>query len=619
MVVVQPAGDRSRRPPSSYHYHDRSSRNSQGNSGARVNYEDENHPPLKPRRLSYSQDSESTYTPHAVRSHYLVRHPHADDGPTQQDLALRSRTRDSDSAQPLISASDALSSRGSLPEQPPPTIITSGKEPTHGTSVHAQISAQTTTNSASRRLSESSFRSSLSGPLLQFANIPRNDWKAIESFVAKDSTILDAKEQLFLKEAILAFSIGKDEYARQCIHRIALLQQVEKCSVKTAIKTIKNIGERKSEAKDFLQTYDRIQTAAKERASAMPASVGPGVAQPSPPAPGLTPASTGTQISSDRRGDIRSHQRHTSMAGSDVRAQPANISAIYHRPSQPSAVYHQPDLSQGNPRTYPYPTQASPFAIGASPNTGTLDQTSSRPNDINSINYMVTASQAQSVSRESDESDDENATTPKPTSRPGGSIISIGTSDISVTGENTFPLPTNPQGQLDPRFQPRHHSFYKVGTVFSVLWHVPGSTEPPKGHLSEKRVLTAGKYGEPIYSTIRRMVVVREGHGYCVCIQINTYGGRGLKKFSRTPGEINNHSIIHMTDTQPFYIRDEPESNKRPIAVKKANQYQKLEPESRICYSQPSTVQHNVKAMPVGQVTRECLPYLVHYYKQANN
>jgi hypothetical protein len=209
------------------------------------------------------------------------------------------------------------------------------------------------------------------------------------------------------------------------------------------------------------------------------------------------------------------------------------------------------------------------------------------------------------------------------------------TTIFSVTGDNTFyDQPSQQgqqgqQGQLDSRFQPRSGAFYRLGTVFAVLWHVPGSTEPPKGNTGATRVLTVGKYGEPIYSTIRRMVVVREGHGFCVCIQINTYGGRGLKKFtSRTQkgeifitraqqAEIENHSIIHMADTNPSYINGEPSTSRKAIPVDRAASYQRLGSDSRLCYSQPSTVQHNVKAMHVGQVKREYLPWLVHYYNQA--
>lgn len=607
----------SRRAPSSYHHQVRGSRNPQENTGARVSYSDEDPPTSRTRRLSYSQDSEYTYTPNAPRSHYIERIVHHDDISTQEGLAIRPRAREADSAHENIIASDVHGIRRNLPE---PAIISSAGGTAHGTSVQTPISTQTTTHSTSARPSESSFRSSLSPTLQQFASIPRNDWKAIEVYVTKDDSILDAQQLLFLKEAIQAFSsIGKDEYAKQCVHRVALLQQVEGCSIKSALKKIKNIGERKSEAKDFLETYDRIQKAAKERAKAMPASAGTGVVQPSSLGP--TPAFPVNQISSVRRGDISSHQENTVVTGPDVRAQTANISASYHRASQPSNTDLQDDLRHRDPRNYQYqvPTQDSLFTAGSSPATRTLNQPSPRPNDVNPYNYTGTRPPVNLPSTKSDASDDESASTPKQTNRQSGSVASITTSEISVTGENTFPLPAGQHGQLDPRFQPRHHSFYKVGTVFSVLWHVPGSTEPPKGYTSEKRVLTAGKYGEPIYSTIRRMVVVREGHGYCVCIQINTYGGRGLKKFSRTPGEIENHSIIHMTNAQACYIKDEPRSSKKPIAVTRANQYQKLEPESRICYSQPSTVQHNVKAMPVGQVTPESLPWLVYYYRQANN
>ncbi|KEF53294.1 uncharacterized protein A1O9_10742 [Exophiala aquamarina CBS 119918] len=631
-VIIRTSRAASGRAPSSYHYQARSPRNPQEDPNERVSVANQDPLLSRTRRLSYSQDSEYPYTSSAPHGQHNKRAVHYDDSPNQHGLAIGQRVHEVDATHENAIASGFHDIQKNHPGQPAAHQVssasitsTSGAAP--GTSVQTPISLQTSNHLISARAAESSFRSSLSPRLQQFANILRNDWTALEIYVTKDPTILDAEQQQFLKEAVQAFSIGKDAYANQCIHRVALLQQVEDCSFKEALKEIQNIGERKSVAKDFLEAYDRIQKAAKKRAKAMPAPAAgqcrdsqqplmAGVAHPSPL--DLQSAFPVNQISSVQRGDSSSHQENSFVTRHEQHTPAANSSATYHRGSQSSNVEHQDGLGHRGARTYQYVvrTRDSPFSAGSPPSSGPLSQANYKPNDINPPNYPGPRGPAILPSVQPDSPDDVEASTPVQHHRQSGSVASI--TEFSVTGDNTFPLPSGKQGQLDSRFQPRPHSFYKVGKVFAVLWHVPGSTDPPKGHISEKRVLTVGKYNEPIYSTIRRMVVVREGHGYCVCIQINTYGGRGLKKFSRTPGEIDNHSIIHMADAPSSYIKDEPRSSKKPIAVERATQYQKLEPESRLCYSQPSTVQHNVKAMPVGQVTPKCLPWLVHYYKQAN-
>ncbi|KIW84672.1 hypothetical protein Z517_00060 [Fonsecaea pedrosoi CBS 271.37] len=176
---------------------------------------------------------------------------------------------------------------------------------------------------------------------------------------------------------------------------------------------------------------------------------------------------------------------------------------------------------------------------------------------------------------------------------------------------------------LDPRYVTRNSGFYQLGRVFAILWHEPfNDSQGYAGHSSRQSCMnenvSIGIYGEPIYSSIRRMVVVRQDHGCSVCIQISTYGKRGLAKFKTSSKDVDAHSIIYMDDTEPRQHPGEPASNKRPIAVMKATADQKLNSSSRLCYSQPHTVQHTVKAMDVGLVTQESLPYLLSYYQTIN-
>jgi hypothetical protein len=172
---------------------------------------------------------------------------------------------------------------------------------------------------------------------------------------------------------------------------------------------------------------------------------------------------------------------------------------------------------------------------------------------------------------------------------------------------------------FDPRFKRRPSAFYDIGRVFALLWHenladtnitTSRSTIFDPGFES-----TEDRFGEKIYSTIRRMVVVRPGRGYSVCIQINTYGGRGLKKFNRME-DINAHSVIHMVGSEPCWLPEEARSSKRPISVLPTTEEQRLQSSSRLCYSKPYTIEHTEKTMDIGRVTNECLGYLIGYYRQ---
>ncbi|EXJ61554.1 hypothetical protein A1O7_01982 [Cladophialophora yegresii CBS 114405] len=193
----------------------------------------------------------------------------------------------------------------------------------------------------------------------------------------------------------------------------------------------------------------------------------------------------------------------------------------------------------------------------------------------------------------------------------------------SVPAEATF-FHQDPT-QLDGRYVVRPSSFYVVGRVFAVLWHEGYNTGTSQNtYISDnndnKVQVSTGRYNEPIYSSIRRMVVVRQDRGYCVCLQINTYGNRGLSKFGRSSEDVEAHSRIFMVGTEPKWLdREILISSKRDIAVKKASPEQRLSVASRLCYGRVHTVEHTVKSMDVGQVTDDALPYLQIYFRDRQN
>lgn len=599
-ATIQTARTGSGRPPSSYYHHPHQASppsHAPTNPDPRTGYTTQRPSSSQGPSFSYQNPvSGALYKtpPSNARSNNA---PAVDDQVQDlQNLSIGGRGRDE---RPVNPSAAPTTNYPSIPSSAVPTSYApnvrpqiigpaTGSPPTSESMTYRSISAAQSIT----RPSETTFHSSLTPTLQSFANLARDDWKSIESYVRKDDSLIAADPMMFFNEAIQAFSSGKDSYGNQCIHRAALLRLVENCSSNTALKKIKNIRDKKPEGKTLLTNYDKLLKAAKDKAKPM-ASNTPG------------PAST-------QRRDATQAPQDSSRAPYPPGGPGPHYVSL---PSVPSPY----PLSSGFPnqvdaRSSGVPTATVPSGLDSWPGSGTLGPSSSGLQEINQGPLRTSVPGPQAIHDGPGGSGD---TTLTGTRR--ASIGNLSLTGISVTDDNTFYPPR--QDQLNPHYQRRHSSFYKLGTVFSVLWHSGASSDkrknPPKGYRTAQQFRTIGKYGEEIYSTIRRMVVVRERHGYCVCIQINTYSGRGLGKIRSNPREVNNHSIVHMSDTTPTYLSDEPKTNKMPIAVKKAAPFEKLVRESRLCYSQPSTVQHNVKALHVGQVTPDCLPLLETYYNQA--
>ena len=54
--------------------------------------------------------------------------------------------------------------------------------------------------------------------------------------------------------------------------------------------------------------------------------------------------------------------------------------------------------------------------------------------------------------------------------------------------------------------------------VFALLWHQSRTGNKPMFDLSKEFRVTRGPFDEEIHSSIRRMVVVKEGRGHCWCL-----------------------------------------------------------------------------------------------------
>ncbi len=165
--------------------------------------------------------------------------------------------------------------------------------------------------------------------------------------------------------------------------------------------------------------------------------------------------------------------------------------------------------------------------------------------------------------------------------------------------------PKDTTATLDRRYSVRESSFYKVGKVFAVLWHENYSRIPAtSASLREKWTKP-----ESIYKPVRRMVVVRAEKGFSVCIQINTYGDRGLHKFKedKTP---NTHGVIYTTDRlRPEQQQHQPPLIKKPIhVVPSQGMADEFEQTSSIDFGRFHTIEHNVVAMDLGCVSKDSMP-----------
>src|SRR5271170_5027833 len=138
--------------------------------------------------------------------------------------------------------------------------------------------------------------------------------------------------------------------------------------------------------------------------------------------------------------------------------------------------------------------------------------------------------------------------------------------------------------ELDHRYRKRHNAkkFFMVGRVFAILWHKGGDKK--------------GRHKEEVYSHTRRMAVVRERHGRCWCLPINTYNCQGVAWMDLSVQDRINHSIIYTDDTKPAVApAEEGMMIKKPIAVTAASSEQKFHYMSRINFGKPYSVEWNVK------------------------
>jgi Cdc37 Hsp90 binding domain len=392
----------------------------------------------------------------------------------------------------------------------------------------------------------------------QFASIRVGEVKACVTFIIADQKVLGEDPQQYLREAGILYRKGKVQDARACVQQALIIDHCSGLDNEDIKDYLKDLAEvRKSTVNKLLSNVDKTFAAVKDKSDASETSESNAV--PYKP-------------TSEQR-------RHT----------------VPERLPEPVGPIHSQSFS-------------SPIPSDLVDKFAALDVATSEALPI-----------LGPVSLEPSRTQRHRATTLSTASQSGagheGSRNSILPENIGVRGtEGEFE-------PLDPQYRRRRDpaDFFAVGRLFAILWHENmGITNKKPG--PEVKFTRDNRYGEKIFSHIRRMIVVRQRYGYCWCVAINTYGGQGLVGKHRSDAEVSSHTIVHDRTKKPaVFEREKGLMNKEPIAIDMTGHHT-LHPASRLNYAKVSTVEHNVKVMDIGMVCPTSMPYfLSHWQNEMSN
>ena len=158
--------------------------------------------------------------------------------------------------------------------------------------------------------------------------------------------------------------------------------------------------------------------------------------------------------------------------------------------------------------------------------------------------------------------------------------------------------------------------FFTTGKVFLVLWVEPAG-ESNTLVTSYEPGTSLGRFGERVFSKVRRFIVIREADTYSSCLPIASYGQRGVGKPGVKKAE---HSIIHTGRHPPQPLdaelpsRDENGMRPQPIRIDTDDPTDKLDVFSRLDYGKVHTIQHNIKVRSFGKVNPKSMNALRHQF-----
>ncbi|TPX16998.1 uncharacterized protein E0L32_012344 [Thyridium curvatum] len=162
---------------------------------------------------------------------------------------------------------------------------------------------------------------------------------------------------------------------------------------------------------------------------------------------------------------------------------------------------------------------------------------------------------------------------------------------------------------IDPRYVVEPSKKFAIGQVFKILWSEPrGQTTREDIDKMTEKAKVRTEFGDVFYISFRRYIVAREDQGHSICVPILTYEGKACSKRGVKP---EKHGIIYdaysreRDPTKP--LRSEPSLGFKAIKMISTVRDEKLAKESRINYSKPMTIEHNVRVFFIGYIPDEDL------------
>lgn len=399
-----------------------------------------------------------------------------------------------------------------------------------------------------------------------FTQIPVGDYLTCEKFMVANPSIFNEDPNKLAQEAVRLVKEGRSVHARGCVQQTLLLR---KCSKMTSKDFQNFFTQMKAKDKETLQAFlHSFDTTI----NVVMASASPAGAPKAPSDQSMKPIHEHKPLRIDeqdqRRPTLESRHSRNSVTRHNSIGEELSVPLV----KLPMGERHGQESNNGtNPVVMEPPT----------------------PRNRDSVERRLTFS--------SNESANDNL-----------SIVP------DIRGSKDL---DDEQETLDPKYykRPRAKKFFAEGRVFALLWHQTASESSTGLDLSDARYSTDGRFGERVFSHIQRMAVVREKHGYCICVPINTYNGQGVLKRGFTKADCLAHSIIYSSNTHPFCRPEERDlMNKKSIAVNMASPEQKLDEMSRIHFGKVHTVEWNVKVMNVGKVSPASHATFMGYYKLEN-
>lgn len=394
-----------------------------------------------------------------------------------------------------------------------------------------------------------------------FLKIPLREYKMCDRFVEAYPRVLDENTSALQKTAMAYYARGDAKSGDRCVERLLMVRGY----LQNGDEYLYNLRRRENKIADFEDDFEQTRTALI-KASAT-------VVDSSPPAPIVAKDNQSSSSAAYQYEPMKSYPSDQASLVDDTASLKIGGTSIDRRSS----------IAGDAPGSYPMRGK-----LGRTQSQGTA--------------YAYGPKAPMFETRE-------------PDSKPVGGRLSADTIETlgqqRTRGDKTSNLT---KSSLHKNYWVRKDakSFFVAGRVFKVLWHQPGGANI-HGQLNTAK-LTAGAFGEPVYSTLRWMMVIKQKDGYSLCCPISTYGGNGLTNKKLSEAEVRAHAIVYQSESRAKTLSGEPRLPKEAIEVVLADEADPIHVASRVHFGKCYTVEWNIKVMNIGMVTSTQIPKITAYF-----